>query len=283
MKFEFIASKQVAFPVSAMCRVLGVSPSGYYAFCKRPASARRSTDARLATEIGVAHKRSHGIYGSPRVHQELRAHGVRVSKKRVERLMRENGLQGRQKRRFVRTTDRGTRSPRAQPARASLRKGDPERGPGSGDVTYIATDDGWLYLAVLLDLSSRRVVGWATSATNDRALALAALDQARLQTASRRPVSCITPTAEAHTRATTIVRRWTQRGLVASMSRDRRLFTTTPSRRVSSRLSRPSMSTTNSLPRASRLTPPSPTTSSAFTTPPGDTRRSATSAPSSSN
>jgi putative transposase len=178
MKFVFIASKQVAFPISAMCRVLGVSPSGYYAFCKRPEPVRKATDVRLATEIGVAHKRSRGIYGSPRVHQELRAHGVRVSRKRVERLMRETGLQGRQKRRFVRTTD----SQHAFPIAPNLldRHFDRETPNAAwvGDVTYIATDDGWLYLAVLLDLFSRRVVGWATSATNDRALALAALDQA---------------------------------------------------------------------------------------------------------
>jgi putative transposase len=159
MKFVFIASKQVAFPISAMCRVLGVSPSGYYAFCKRPAPIRKATDVRLATEIGVAHKRSRGIYGSPRVHQELRAHGVRVSRKRVERLMRETGLQGRQKRRFVRTTD----SQHAFPIAPNLLDRHFERETPNaawvGDVTYIATDDGWLYLAVLLDLFSRRVVG----------------------------------------------------------------------------------------------------------------------------
>ncbi len=218
MKFVFIASKQVAFPVSATCRVLGVSPSGYYAFCKRPVSARRSTDARLAAEIGVAHQRSRGIYGSPRVHQELRAHGVRVGKKRVERLMRESGLQGRQKRRFVRTTD----SRHAFPIAPNLLDRHFERETPNavwvGDVKYIATGDGWLYLAVLLDLFSRRVVGWATSASNDRALALAALDQA---VSKRHPGSGLvhhtdrgSPYASDDYRAAL-----TQRGLVASMSR----------------------------------------------------------------
>ncbi len=169
MKFAFIGEKQVAFPVSAMCRVLNVSPSGYYAFCKRPASARRSTDARLATEIGVAHKRSRGIYGSPRVHQELRAHGVRVSKKRVERLMRESGLQGRQKRRFVRTTD----SRHAFPIAPNLldrhfERGDPERGLGRGRDHARRATAGSISRSSSTS-SLERVVGWATSATNDRA------------------------------------------------------------------------------------------------------------------
>ena len=194
------------------------SASGYYAFCKRPVPARRSTDARLVTEIGVAHGRSRGIYGSPRVHQELRAHGVRVSRKRVERLMRETGLQGRQKRRFVRTTD----SQHAFPIAPNLLDRHFERATPNaawvGDVTYIATGDGWLYLAVLLDLFSRRVVGWATSATNDRALALAALDQA---VRKRHPGAGLvhhtdrgSPHASDDYRAAL-----KQRGLVASMSR----------------------------------------------------------------
>lgn len=184
MKFSFVAAKEVAFPVVAMCRLLGVSPSGYYAWKTRPAPKREAEDARLAADIAGAHKRSHGIYGSGRVHRELRTRGVRVGKKRVERLMRENGLRGRAKRRWVHTTD----SRHDQPIAPNLleRKFDVE-GPNQawvGDVTYIPTAEGWLFLAVLIDLFSRRVVGWATSDTNDRALALSALDRA---VGSRRP------------------------------------------------------------------------------------------------
>ena len=105
MRFAFIAAREVAFPVDTMCRVLSVSRSGYYAWSKRPVAAVNAADVLLVAEIAGAHKRSRGIYGSPRVHRELRARGVRVAKKRVERLMRERGLQGRRKRRFCRTTD----------------------------------------------------------------------------------------------------------------------------------------------------------------------------------
>jgi len=218
MKFAFVAAKQVAFPVRTMCRVLGISSSGYYAFYKRPAPARKSDDAQLAAEIAVAHKQSGGIYGSPRVHKELRAHGLHVSKKRVERLMREGGLQGRQKRRFCRTTDSRHAFPVAPNLLARHFEKQCANEAWVGDVTYIATGEGWLYLAVLLDLFSRRVVGWATSATNDRTLALEALNQA---VRTRHPLAGLvhhtdrgSPYASDDYRAALI-----QKGLVASMSR----------------------------------------------------------------
>jgi putative transposase len=105
VKFAFVASKEVAFPVSAMCRMLGVTKSGFYAWMKRAKPARFRRDAQLAATVAAVHQRSRRTYGSPRVHRELRARGIRVGKKRIERLMRENGLQGRTKRRFKRTTD----------------------------------------------------------------------------------------------------------------------------------------------------------------------------------
>jgi len=105
MKFAFIAARDVAFPVSAMCRVLGVTRSGFYAWQKRPRPARGKSDAQLAATVAAVHLRSRRTYGSPRVHRELLARGVRVGKKRVGRLMRENGIQGRRKRRFKQTTD----------------------------------------------------------------------------------------------------------------------------------------------------------------------------------
>jgi transposase InsO family protein len=178
MKFDFIAAKEVAFPVARMCRVLGVSPSGYYACKSRPPSKRVADDARIGAEVAAAHKTSRGIYGSPRVHRELQARGVKIGKKRVERLMNEKGLRGRSKQRFVCTTDSKHDDPIAPNI---LERKFETTGPNEawvGDVTYIATAQGWLFLAVLLDLFSRRVVGWATSDTNDRTLALAALDHA---------------------------------------------------------------------------------------------------------
>jgi putative transposase len=178
VRFQFIDAEKAAYPVVFLCRVLDVSPSGFYAWRRRPEPTRVSSDAQLAVEIAAEHKRSRGIYGSPRVHLELRARGVRVGRKRVERLMRKNGIKGREKRRFRRTTN----SKHAHPIAPNVlaRNFDPKR-PNeawAGDVTYIATGEGWLYLAVLLDLFSRRVVGWAISDTNDRVLALEALNQA---------------------------------------------------------------------------------------------------------
>jgi transposase InsO family protein len=218
VKFSFVAAKEVAYPVVAMCRLLGVSPSGYYAWKKRPAPERASTDARLAIDIAGAHKRSHGIYGSRRVHRELRTRGVRVGKKRVERLMRQNGLRGRQKRRWVHTTDSRHEHPIAPNLLERKFDAVAPNEAWVGDVTYIPTAEGWLFLAVLIDLFSRRVVGWATSDTNDRALALSALDRA---IRSRRPPAGLvhhtdrgSPYASEDYRAVLA-----SRGFVASMSR----------------------------------------------------------------
>ncbi len=104
MKLAFIA-QEVAIPVETMCRVLGVTRSGFYAWKKRPKPARAKSDAQLSVKVAAAHQRSRQNYGSPRVHRELKAQGVRVGKKRIERLMRESGLQGRGKRRYKHMTD----------------------------------------------------------------------------------------------------------------------------------------------------------------------------------
>lgn len=175
MRFAFIATQEVAFPVQAMCRLLGVSRSGYYAWKTRPRSSTETQHEALAAEITAVHRRSRGLYGSPRVHRELRAKGIRVGKKRVERLMRQNGLRGVQKRRFRCTTDSRHTYPVA-PNRLERRfaQSAPNR-VWAGDVTFIETHEGWLYLAVILDLFSRRVVGWAAGAINDARLAREAL------------------------------------------------------------------------------------------------------------
>jgi len=178
VKFAFIAAREVAFPVSAMCRMLGVTKSGFYAWKTRPKPERERLDAQLAATVAAVHQRSRRTYGSPRVHRELKARGVRVGKKRVERLMRENGIQGRSKRRFKRTTDSrhgGPIAPNLLARRFDV--SEPNRAWVT-DVTAIATDEGWLYLAPMLDLCSRRVLAWAASEHNDTTLALAVLREA---------------------------------------------------------------------------------------------------------
>ena len=178
MKFELVDAEKAHYPIEILCDVLGVSRSGFYAWRKRKPSGRATTRARLAAEIAAVHKKSKRRYGSPRIHRELRAKGVRVSRKTIESVMREKGIVARHKRRFRRTTD----SNHAHPIAPNLVARDFEPTAANqvwaGDVTYIATDEGWAYLAVLLDLFSRRVVGWAISETNDTELALAALSQA---------------------------------------------------------------------------------------------------------
>lgn len=183
MKFAFIEAEK-AFPVRVLCETLGVSRSGYYAWLSRSPSARATEDEQLAAEIAVTHKRSRGTYGSPRVHRDLTARGHRVGKKRVERLMRQAGIVAKRRRRFRRTTDSNHDNPIAPNVLERRFESESPNTAWVTDVTYIWTAEGWLYLAAILDLCSRRVVGWATSETNDRELALAALRRAL---AARRP------------------------------------------------------------------------------------------------
>jgi putative transposase len=174
VKFAFIEAEKASFPVTVLCAALDVSRSGFHAWKARPPSAREKADAVLSAEIAAVHAKSHRRYGSPRVHRALRRRGVRVGKKRVERVMRSQGLVGRCKKRFRKTTDSAHKQPIAPNVLArNFEPAAPNRA-WAGDVTYIATGEGWAYLAVLLDLYSRRVVGWAMSAFNDTELALAA-------------------------------------------------------------------------------------------------------------
>jgi transposase InsO family protein len=180
VKFAFIDAERALWAVAVQCDVFGVSRSGYYAWKRRPEPPRATEDAELVVEIKAAHKTGRGAYGSPRVHRELRAKGRRVGKKRVERLMRQEGIAGRKKRRFRKTTDSNHPDPIAPNV---LERNFDVALPDTAwvtDVTYVWTFEGWLYLAVILDLFSRRVVGWSASANNDRALALSALERATL-------------------------------------------------------------------------------------------------------
>ncbi|HLM43525.1 MAG TPA: IS3 family transposase [Myxococcaceae bacterium] len=178
VKFEFIDAEKAHFPVDFMCQQLGVSRSGYYAWKERPESERDKADRDLAEVVTRIHRDSRGTYGSPRVHAELRARGQRVSRKRVARLMNENDIAARKRRRFVRTTD----SRHDQPVAPNILERNFSPGqPNSTwatDMTYVWTGQGWLYLAVVMDLFSRKVVGWSMSERIDRHLVLNALDMA---------------------------------------------------------------------------------------------------------
>jgi transposase InsO family protein len=214
----FIEANVALFPVQAMCEALGVSRSGYYAWAGRPESARAAEDRAVAAEIRAAHEASRGRYGSPRVHAELRAHGRRVGRKRVARLMRGMGLSARRKRRFRRTTD----SAHALPVAPNLLGRDftaaaPDR-VWLADLTYIWTAEGWLYLAAVLDLFTRRVVGWAMAEHRGHELALAALDMA---IARRRPAPGLVHHSDrgAQFAAHEYRKRLTQHGMLCSMSR----------------------------------------------------------------
>lgn len=170
-----------------MCRVLAVSPSGFYAAHRRPLSARAQRDQALRLQVRAAHTKSRRTYGAPRVHAELRAQGLPVAKKRVARLMREDGLAGRRPRRWVRTTDSAHGHPLAPNVLNRQFGVDQVAGPDRvwvSDLTYVPTREGWVYLAIVLELASRRVVGWAMRETLDAELALAAL---RMALADRRP------------------------------------------------------------------------------------------------
>jgi len=223
VRFAFIDAKKAQYPVSALCSVLKVQRSGYYAWLGREEPARATEDRQLTVEIRAIFAESKKRYGSPRVHRELRKRGTHVCRHRVARLMREQELQARPRRRFVSTTD----SRHSLPTPPNLLDRDfsataPDRA-WAGDVTYLRTLEGWLYLAVLLDLYSRRVVGWAMSEHNDEALTLSALQMALDQ---RQPE----PGLIHHTdRGTTYASGTyqdvlTQHGIVCSMSRKGNCF-----------------------------------------------------------
>ena len=178
MRYRFIGAEKTNYPITILCRAMQVSPSGYYAFMQRGPSARALENAKLLAEIKEIHVLSRSTYGSPRMYRELLARGHAVSPGRVERLMRANGISARRKRRFKVTTD--SKHNMAVAANTLDREFAVEVADRkwAGDITYIWTREGWLYLAVILDLFSRRVVGWAMDHRIDRRLVLGALDMA---------------------------------------------------------------------------------------------------------
>ena len=175
---------RAAYGIATMCRVLWVSPSGYYAWQDRAPSARAHRDAELTRTIHTVHLESRGTYGAPRVHAELAAQGIHIGRKRVARLMRAARVQGVSRRKWVTTT---TRDPEARPVPDLVQRDFTVDGPDRlwvADITYVPTGAGFLYLAVVLDAWSRRVVGWAMATHLRTELELAALDMALAQ---RRP------------------------------------------------------------------------------------------------
>lgn len=220
MRHAFIARHRDELPVRLMCKWLGVSPSGFYASLRRPVSRRAQSDQRLRLEIRAAHAASAQRYGAPKVHAELRDQGVPCGHNRVARLMREDGLRAKRSRRY-RVTTRSDH-PHARPGNVLQRRFAPtawDRDRAwAADITYLETRDGWLYLAVILDLSSRRVVGWCAADRLDQSLALRALDMA-LQQRRPRPGLIHHSDQGFHYATTAYQERLASHGAISSMSR----------------------------------------------------------------
>ena len=179
MKFAWIAAEKACFRISQLCRALDVAPSGFYAWSRRPESAHAQRDRRLRVLVRTSFEASHQRYGSPRVHEDLLEQGIRVSRKRVIRLMQEEGLKARVRKRFSCTT----MSDHDQPVAGNLLDRQFTAAAANqrwvGDTTeFVIGERGTLYLAAILDLFSRFVVGWAVSAINDRHLTIKALGMA---------------------------------------------------------------------------------------------------------
>jgi putative transposase len=182
-----MSAHQAQFPIRTMARVLKVSASGYYAWVKRPASARATRDAELTRQIRTIHAASYKTYGAPRIHAEFKESGVAIGRKRIARLMRGAGLAGISRRRRPVTTKR---TPAHHPASDLVRNFTAE-GPNElwvADITFIPTLAGFLFLAVVLDAWSRRIVGWSFAPDLKTCVVLDALDMALAQ---RKPDSVI--------------------------------------------------------------------------------------------
>ena len=183
-RYRFIVAHQACYPIALFCRVVGVARTGYYAWRRRGVSSRAQADWQLSEQISSIHQRSRQTYGSPRVHAALAADGVRCGRKRVARLMRQAALTGCRSRRRTRTTRSDpthTPAPNLVGRRFTVARLDQL---WVGDITYVPTWEGWLYLAVLVDACSRRVVGWAMADHLGGELTQAALTMAL---ARRRP------------------------------------------------------------------------------------------------
>lgn len=217
MKYRFISQHAQEFPVRLMCRVLKTSPSGYYAWRQREPTLRHSANAELTAQISQIHHASRRCYGSPRVYQELKRQGARCSLNRVARLMRQGGIVATRKPRYVVTTESGGNW---QAAPNLLRR---RFSPGDvpawvSDLTYVRTSEGMLYLAVVLDVNTRRVLGWSMGNTPAGQLALDALKMA-LGSAEPKPGQLHHSDRGGHYASLAYRSMLEQHGLKASMSR----------------------------------------------------------------
>lgn len=183
MRFQFIHDHRDEFRIIRMCKVLEVSPSGYYAWRDRPPSKREMANRTLYKRIEAVYNENSGVYGSPRIYSELEDQ-IACSKNRIARLMRLRGLRAKQSRCFKTTTKRNKRHPVAPNLLKRDFAADRPDQKWLADITYIATQEGWLYLAAILDLYTRRIVGWAMSDRMTSDLTLTALEMALSQ---RRP------------------------------------------------------------------------------------------------
>jgi putative transposase len=185
MRFRFIEDRRADYPVRILCDVLEVSPAGYYAWRSRPESRRSTANRQLVNDIKRVYRDAYGRYGSPRIHIELKAQGRGVSRGRIERLMRHHGIRAIMARPcWVRTTDSRHDLPIAPNL---LDRNFVAPAPNCvwlADITYVETDQGWLYLATVMDLYSRRIVGWAMADHLRTELPLAAL---RMAIAAKQP------------------------------------------------------------------------------------------------
>jgi putative transposase len=187
MRYRFVAAERASFPVRLLCRAVGVAVSGFYAWLRRRPGRRQEDDRRVGERIGAVFAASRRTYGSPRVHAELRAEGVRVGRERVARLMREGGLAvARRRRRVPRTTDSRHDHPVAPNLLDRKFAADRPDTVWLADLSYIPTGEGWLYLAAIKDMATREIVGWSMA---DHLRAELACDALRMALRRRQPPS----------------------------------------------------------------------------------------------
>ena len=216
--YRFIRAERATYPITILCRVLHVARSAYYAWARRGVSARATADKEMTARIAAVHACSRRTYGAPRVHATLRAQGVRCARKRVARLMRAAGLVGCHRRRRTRTT---VADPAHTPAPNLVARDFAVSRPNClwlGDITYLPTHEGWLYLAVLLDAHSRRVVGWAMA---DHLRSQLTLDALAMALRARRPGAGLVHHTDRGSQYTAAAYQevLAARGLICSMSR----------------------------------------------------------------
>jgi len=216
--YAFIAVEKAQHSISRLCRLLGVSRSGYYAWCRRKPSRRSRVDQALTAQIRTIHQQSRTTYGAPRIHAELRAQGVRCGRKRVARLMRQTGLVGCHRRRRRSLTRRATADVVAPDLVQRRFRASAPNQLWVADLTYLPTAEGWLYLAVILDAFQRQIVGWAMASHLRVELVIEALELALWR---QQPPSGLIHHSDRGSQYTALAfgQRLQRSGLVASMGR----------------------------------------------------------------